>query len=313
MPSNLLNADTSFPQFAEGQSDKEKIEKITSYLFMLLEQLRYSMSNLDKDNFNDAGLEEISDIITEPVYLQLSDESRRITALQVTAAGLGARISDAEGNITALSVTSNALTSRITNAEGSISTLSQTVNGMTLSVTNGSASSTLRLLANGVTISSQNIFFSGMVSFTDLSTSGMTTINGDNIKTGTVEAIDIHGCSIEGSTFRTLLSSSGGVGGDIEFCYLTNSQLAGGIRLDDQGAGSTEERRYRMFIYTRNVSNVGFAMKLESASGTSITAVENIHIRAGTTLNITCTGGDINLNGAHVYVNGTEIGVESGA
>lgn len=329
MPSNLLNADTSFPQFTEGQSDKEKIEKITSYLFMLLEQLRYSLSNLDKDNFNDTGLEEIANIITEPVYLQLSDDDQRITALQVTAAGLSTRISDAEGNITALTATSNALTSRITNAEGSISTLqqtatsltsrisnaegdistlSQTVNGLTLSVSNGSDSSTIRLLANGVTISSQNIYFSGMVSFTDLSTSGWTTINGDNITTGTIEAIDIYGCNIEGSTFRSLLDRYGGVGGEIEFCYLTSSRVAGGIRLDDQGAGTAQERMYRMFIYTSYVSGIGFAMKLESASGTSITAEENIYIHAGTILTIDCDG-PINLNGENVYVNGTEIGV----
>lgn len=51
-------------------------------------------------------------------------------------------------------------------------------------------------------LSSQSISFSGMVSFTDLSTSGWTTINGDNITTGTIEAIDIYGCTIEGSTFK---------------------------------------------------------------------------------------------------------------
>ena len=223
MPSNLLTADTTFPTLTQEQSTDEKFEKITSYLYMLLEQLRYSMGNLDKENFNDAGLEEIANIITEPVYVQLKDDEANIAALTVTAAGLGARLSDAEGNITQLTATTTSLTSRISSAEGSISTLqqtatsltsrisdaegnisslTQTVNGMTLSVTNGSSSSTIRLLANGVQLSSQSISFSGMVSFTDLSTSGWTTINGDNITTGTIEAIDIYGCTIEGSTFK---------------------------------------------------------------------------------------------------------------
>ena len=226
MPSNLLTADTTFPTLTQEQSTDEKFEKITSYLYMLLEQLRYSMGNLDKENFNDAGLEEIANIITEPVYVQLKDDEANIAALTVTAAGLGARLSDAEGNITQLTATTTSLTSRISSAEGSISTLqqtatsltsrisdaegnisslTQTVNGMTLSVTNGSSSSTIRLLANGVQLSSQSISFSGMVSFTDLSTSGWTTINGDNITTGTIEAIDIYGCTIEGSTFKSVL------------------------------------------------------------------------------------------------------------
>lgn len=330
MPSNLLNADTSFPQFTEGQSDKEKIEKITSYLFMLLEQLRYSMSNLDKENFNDAGFDEIANIITEPVYIQLADDDQRITALQVTAQGLSGRISDAEGNISSLTATATSLTTRITNAEGSISTLqqtatsltsrisdaegnisslTQTVNGMTLSVTNGSSSSTIRLLANGVQLSSQSISFSGMVTFTDLSTSGWTTINGDNITTGTIKAIDIYGCNIEGSTFRSILRANSTIGGEIEMCYLNTNYVAGGIRLDDQGAGTEYERTYRMFIYTNYVQGVGFAMKLQSASGISMEADESVYLYAGTRMTIRGDSG-IYLTG-DVYVNGTLLQVRS--
>lgn len=323
MPSNLLNADISFPQFTEEQSDAEKIEKITSYLFMLLEQLRYSMSNLDKENFNDAGFDEIANIITEPVYIQLADDEQRITALQVTAQGLSGRISDAEGNISSLTATATSLTTRITNAEGSISTLqqtatsltsrisdaegnistlSQTVNGLTLSVSNGSSSSTIKLLANGVQLSSQSISFSGMVTFTDLETSGWTTINGDNITTGTIEAIDIYGCNIEGSTFRSILDSAGGIGGEIEMCYLNTNYVAGGIRLDDQGAGTEYERQYRMFIYTDTILGVPFCLKIHSANGMSIDSDEIIAILAEG--NITIRGPEIRLVG-DVYYNGT--------
>ena len=309
MPSNLLTADTTFPTLTQEQSTDEKFEKITSYLYMLLEQLRYSMGNLDKENFNDAGLEEIANIITEPVYVQLKDDEANIAALTVTAAGLGARLSDAEGNITQLTATTTSLTSRISDAEGNISSLTQTVNGMTLSVTNGSSSSTIRLLANGVQLSSQSISFSGMVSFTDLSTSGWTTINGDNITTGTIEAIDIYGCTIEGSTFRSILQSNGIWGGEIEFCYLNTNYVAGGIRLDDQGAGTEYERTYRMFIYTNYVQGVGFAMKMQSASGISMEADENVFLYAGTRMTIRGDSG-IYLTG-DVYVNGTLLQVSS--
>ena len=307
MPSNILSADTGFPQFTKETSDKDKIEQITSYLYMLLEQLRYSFCNLDKDNFNETGFDEIVNIITEPVYVQLENDEKQILALQVTAEGLGARLEDAEGNITQLTATSKSLTSRISSAEGSISTLqqtatsltsrisdaegnisslTQTVNGMTLSVTNGSASSTIRLLANGVQLSSQSISFSGMVTFSDLSTSGETTINGDNITTGTI---------------RSILQSNGIWGGEIEFCYMNSSYTAGGIRLDANGAGSQYENRYRMFIYTNYIRGVSFAMKLQSAGGISIEADDNIYIYGNSGVTISSSG-NIKFYGT-VYIN----------
>ena len=52
MPSNILTADTGFPDLTGEGKSEEKFAKISSYLYMLLEQLRYSMANLDKENFN---------------------------------------------------------------------------------------------------------------------------------------------------------------------------------------------------------------------------------------------------------------------
>ncbi len=208
MPSNLLNADTSFPRFAGQTSDSEKIEKITSYLFMLLEQLRWSLSNLDKDNFNDAGLGEIGEIITQPVYIRLEGTEGDLHKLDLTAQSLSSRIQDAEGNVSQLQQTARTLTSRIADTEGNVSTLQQTAhslssrvqdaegnastalqlaNGMRLSVTNGDSSSTITLTANGAAISSQNISFTGMVTYAGLS-GGTTIIDGACIKTGLIDA-----------------------------------------------------------------------------------------------------------------------------
>ena len=55
MPGNLLTVDTSFPQLA-GKTDEQKFRTITDYLYMLLEQLRYTLRNLGMENFNDAEL-----------------------------------------------------------------------------------------------------------------------------------------------------------------------------------------------------------------------------------------------------------------
>lgn len=328
MPSNLLNADTAFPQFTRETSDSEKIEQITSYLFMLLEQLRYSLYNLDKDNFNDAGLEEIGKIFTDPVYVRLEgaeggihelnvtaqllssrieDAEGNVSQLQQTAKTLTSRITDTEGNVSSLQQTAQSLSSRISDAEGNVSTLTQTVNGMRLSVVNGESSSTITLTANGVGISSQDIRFTGMVTYSGLS-GGTTTIDGACIKTGTISAVNISSCTIEGCTFRSVMQGYGSYGGEIQFCYLYNWMVAGGIRLDDQGAGTDTEARYRMFLYTNNVMGVSFAMKLESAGGVSIVSPRNVYLNGGGELTadadrILLRGGDIYLSG-NVYING---------
>lgn len=109
-----------------------------------------------------------------------------ISNLTQTANSLTSRISDTEGNVSSLSQTVGSFSSRISSAEGDVSSLYQTVNGMALTVTNGSSSSTIALVRDGVAVSSGNISFSGFVTFSDLSGSGNSTINGDNITTGTI-------------------------------------------------------------------------------------------------------------------------------
>lgn len=208
MPSNMLTTDTSFPQLTDKQTTDEKFSVITNYLYMLLEQLRYSMANLGRENFNDTAFQDIANLITEPVYVQLEDvdgniaslyatakslTSRmgdaegNISVLQQTSTSLTSRISDAEGNISVLQQTSQSLSSRISNAEGDISSLTQTVNGFTLEVSNGSISSVIRLLSGSAEISSQTIQMNGLVTFTGLA-NGTTTINGSCIKTGLIDA-----------------------------------------------------------------------------------------------------------------------------
>ena len=314
MPSNILTTDTSFPQLTEEQSTDEKFGVITNYLYMLLEQLRYSMANLGRENFNDAEFDSIANIITEPVYVQLEGVEGEVASLQLTAQSLTSRITDAEGNISTLQQTSNSLMARVQDAEGNISSLQLTAQSLTtritnaegevssLTVSNGEYSSTIRLLMNGIVMSSRTIQFTGMVTFADLEGSGTTVINGDNIQTGTISAIDIYGCIIEGSVFRSVLDYNGDYGGEIEFYYLSTRYLAGGIRLDDQGAGTQYENRYRMFVYTESVAGVAFAMKLQAAGGISIEAGENVYIEASTRL--TMDGNIVTISGSTVYLDG---------
>ena len=232
MPTSLLDADLKFANLGKKQDLKSRVDGMESYLYQLLEQLRYSFGNLDRTNFNDAGFAEITGIINQPIIAEIKGIDGQITQITATSAALTTRVEDAEGNITALyqfadeitqkvedaegnittlTATAQGLSARVTNAEGSISTLtqtaesltikvssveksvstvSQTVNSISLDVTNGSESSTIKLYRNGIAVSSQTIQFTGLVSFSDLEGTGTTVINGNNITTGEIRAIN---------------------------------------------------------------------------------------------------------------------------
>ena len=75
-----------------------------------------------------------------------------------------------------------------TTAKQAASIAADAVNGITLSVTNGKSSSTLAIKSGSTTLSSQEIKFTGTVTFDDLKTKGSTVISGDNITTGKISA-----------------------------------------------------------------------------------------------------------------------------
>ena len=257
MPSSLQTLDTAFPKIDDHQTTEENFNQVVNYLYMLLENLWYTLGNLGEDNFNDTELDSIGKLITEPVWARIADDEGNIhtldvtaqnllsqvsdldgnlSALQQTAETLSSRITTADGNISALTQTANSLSSKISDAEGNISSLSQTVNGFSLSVSNGTSSSTIKLMSGSTVISSKSISFSGMVTFSDLSTAGNTTINGSNITTGTINAcnvngVNVTGCTIKGSryyntggtTWMEVGKDLNGVDNDAYAMYIANS------------------------------------------------------------------------------------------
>ena len=77
--------------------------------------------------------------------------------------------------------------SQVTGLDGQVSTITQKVDNITLSVDNGSTSSSISLSVGGVEVSSKTIQMNGLVTFAGLA-NGTTTIDGDCIKTGTIDA-----------------------------------------------------------------------------------------------------------------------------
>ena len=99
------------------------------------------------------------------------------------------------------------------------------VEGISLDVDNGEKSSTIKLRAGETEISSQEIKFTGNVVFaSDLSTAGQTSINGENLMTGTVTASTIKGNTVQ------LMTNDGYLAG--EFMLTASSSNIGGSALN---------------------------------------------------------------------------------
>ena len=153
MPNNFLNADISFPTFTADQTDGEKLDVVTNYLYMLLEQLRYTLGNLGAGNFNDAELEDIGKHIREPVYIELESVSGDVAKLEITTSGLTSTVQSQGGDISTLKQTANALSSTVQSQGGDISTLKQTANALSSTVqSQGGAISKLEQTASGLSI-----------------------------------------------------------------------------------------------------------------------------------------------------------------
>lgn len=136
MPSNWLYIDTNFPSFTQKESVNDKVETMQDYLFMLVEQLRYTLHNLDLSNMNKTATDKFVKQITDPIYGEIKDAEGNITQVALVAEGLAARIGDAEGNITQLQATAKGLQASVSNLDGAITNIKANVNGIRATVRN---------------------------------------------------------------------------------------------------------------------------------------------------------------------------------
>ena len=138
------------------------------------------------------------------------------------------------------------------------------------SVTDGNGKRTLdidsfgniNIDASSLKINSSDVgtMINGKVSFSDLSTSGKTTIVGDNITSGTIKGIKIVSTSTEDQT-RCVLWSDG-------MRFYSPTKQAGRICFDSNGEGTESSATDRFLIESWN----NYAMKLLSTGDMSLTA-----------------------------------------
>jgi hypothetical protein len=261
MPSNLGLADSTFPRFTEEEGTRERVDRVYDYLYQLLQQLRYTLANLDSDNFNDTGLDDLKNETTAP----LKDELEMFRRVIV---GEGGSISD-------VVQTGVSFSAMISDLSKNVTKIQQTVNGITLSAENGKDSSTVRILSNGVLISSAVVKITGMVTFADLSGEGTTTINGANVKTGTISAISINSCTISGSVINGSeinLYYGSSEHSDTALYFKWNTIKIGQLSMFTDGVNS--------LVGVMLKSENDTALKLEAGAGMSLVAKTLIYMES---------------------------------
>lgn len=156
---------------------------------------------------------------SEEILLSVESQIDDLSAsIDIQLNSITSTIQGQGGQISQINQTLTSINSTIQGLDGAISEIDQKVDNIRISVSNGSTSSTITLTVDGVTVSSQNITMSGLVTYTGLS-SGTTTINGACIKTGTIDADRLN---LTGAISFSDLSTS--VQNDINDAYSKASQ-----------------------------------------------------------------------------------------
>lgn len=156
MPTTFQLVETTFPN-GEGKTTQEQINGVYDYLFVLLEQLRYTLFNLDESNLNQNALSEFIKNISKPIYAKIEDTDKNVNELSITAKGLAARISNAEGDITEISATVDGLQTTVAgkiDGTQAQTLISQNLSSITLSATSGNSGTVFRISKDGAVLAS---------------------------------------------------------------------------------------------------------------------------------------------------------------
>lgn len=200
MPSNWLYIDTGFPAFTGEESAKQQISTIQNYLFMLVEQLRYSLRNLDLRNMNQTAVRQFEDALTTPIYARISDAEGNLTDIRITAEGLKTRIKDAEGNINNLTKTAEGFAAEIKSVNDDITTLTATAKGLAADIESANGNITnLTATANGIASSVSAV--DGRVTLLQQKVDGFTLTAANGTKESTI-ALYSNGTFITSSTIK---------------------------------------------------------------------------------------------------------------
>ena len=249
----------------EIETTKESVAEHTTALNNITSRVSTTESNITKINGDITSVTEristaeqkitedaITNTIKKNFYTKTESDTKsneQMSTVNQTVDSWSAKITQNEKDIASLKLTDSSFEVAIGNKADSSNIISK-INAST----------------EGITISSSKINISGFVTFSALSTSGSTSINGGNITSGIIRGIKIIS-STSDSVSRGELSGSG-------LNFYSPSKLAGTIFFDSNGEGTTQSAKDRFLITSKN----SYVLKLLSAGNMSLQANSNIYL-----------------------------------
>lgn len=280
MPTTFQLVETTFPN-GEGKDTQEQINGVYDYLFVLLEQLRYTLFNLDGSNINQNALSEFIKNISEPIYAKIEDTDKNVNELSITAKGLAGRIGDAEGNITQLQATATGLQASISSLDGSVTNLTADVNGLRTTVS-GKIDGT----------AAQTLIDQNLNQITLAATSG---------SNGTVFALNKNGVQI---------ASTGTVDLHVKAVNIDGTLTAGALRGNTIALIDNNDNTIGGFTLADTTTNIGLGMTT-TWGGIKIQPAGNIFLQAGTGGDITIQSGRVQLGSAALCLASASFGTSA--
>lgn len=205
----------------------------------------------------------------EHEYPYLSPTSQKInrklaaisTQITKTAEAIELKVQATDNRVSALSLTIDQFETRIQNAENQVSSISQKVDSIKLSVSNETVSSTIKLMAGSAVISSQEIKMTGLVTFTDLSTEGKTTIHGGNIETETLRVNNLYGSYVYLNTQDDSVAGVISISGSDTSDFAVDMSSYGAMRMTAE-SGAVYLASYTSKVYSSYVQIGNFEVSI---------------------------------------------------
>ena len=97
MPSNWLFVDTNFPTFTGEESTEDKISTMQNYMFMLVEQLRYSMHHLDSSNVRSIDMDKTKIYSGGIELMTMIESGEKMSVMQQRVDEIYAAVMDSGG------------------------------------------------------------------------------------------------------------------------------------------------------------------------------------------------------------------------
>ncbi len=298
MPTTFQLVETTFPN-GEGKDTQEQINGVYDYLFVLLEQLRYTLFNLDGSNINQNALSEFIKNISEPIYAKIADTDKSVNEISITAKGLDARLSDAEGDITQLGATATGLQASISSLDGAMTNMKADVNGIRATVSK-------KIDAQ----EAQSIFDQSAAGFTLAATSG---------SSGTVFKLNYNGAQLASTGSVDLCVNAVNIYGKLTASQIQTGSIYVGNLADgsdyatktyvENNAGlSADEVNDAIATYIDDTSITaetlrGRTVELLASNNRSVGAIELLYTTTGYGIGISTEQGGVSIeSGGNVYI-----------